>query len=250
MTALAAVLAGAFGLGAGIAVQRTAARFAPASALVPAGGPDGGAVPEGSVSLRVPAALPVVATAALCALAGARFGLSWQLPAFLLLAVVGVLLAVIDLAAPAAAQPHRAALASASAPCYWRWRRPRRRLAGPAAARRRRGGPVRRLPRAGPDLAGAASAWATSSSPPCSGCTWAGWAGVRCAGGRRRRVRRPGGARRWCCWPAGASGCAANSRSARRCCRRRAGDRLERRAARRSGTVRCSAFTPQPGHAA
>jgi leader peptidase (prepilin peptidase)/N-methyltransferase len=97
MTALAAVLAGALGLGAGFAVQRAAARFAPAPELVPAGGPDDGAAPGRSVSLRVPAALPVVATTALCALAGARFGLGWELPAFVSLAVVGVLLAVIDL---------------------------------------------------------------------------------------------------------------------------------------------------------
>lgn len=50
-----------------------------------------------SVSLRVPAAVTAVATAVLCGLAGLRFGATWQLPAFLLLAVVGVLLAVIDL---------------------------------------------------------------------------------------------------------------------------------------------------------
>jgi leader peptidase (prepilin peptidase)/N-methyltransferase len=49
------------------------------------------------VSVRVPPPVPVVATAALCALAGLRFGLTWQLPAFLVLGAVGVLLAVIDL---------------------------------------------------------------------------------------------------------------------------------------------------------
>ena len=98
MTALAAVVAGALGLGAGIAVQRTAARFVPAPALVPAGGPDDGVAPAGrSVSVRVPAAVTVGATTALCALAGARFGLGRELPAFGVLAVVGVLLAVIDL---------------------------------------------------------------------------------------------------------------------------------------------------------
>jgi leader peptidase (prepilin peptidase)/N-methyltransferase len=49
------------------------------------------------VSVRVPAAVTVGATTALCALAGARFGLGRELPAFGVLAVVGVLLAVIDL---------------------------------------------------------------------------------------------------------------------------------------------------------
>jgi leader peptidase (prepilin peptidase)/N-methyltransferase len=95
MTVLVAVLAGVVGLAAGVAVQRTAARFEPARQPLPAAG--GAALLPRSVSIRVPAVAPVVATAVLCALTGLRFGLTLQLPAFLLLAVVGVLLAAIDL---------------------------------------------------------------------------------------------------------------------------------------------------------
>ena len=103
MTAVAVVVSLLVGLGAGFLVQRAAARFVPVSALEPvAATAGGGAAGEGelsprSVSVRVPAALTVAATAVLCGLAGLRFGATWQLPAFLLLAIVGVLLAVIDL---------------------------------------------------------------------------------------------------------------------------------------------------------
>lgn len=100
MSALAVVLSALVGVGAGVLVQRTAARFVPTTtpAPVPVGAGAGGVVAEPrSVSVRVPPAVPVAATAGLCALAGLRFGASWQLPAFLLLAVVGVLLAVVDL---------------------------------------------------------------------------------------------------------------------------------------------------------
>jgi leader peptidase (prepilin peptidase)/N-methyltransferase len=93
------------GLGAGVLVQRAAARFVPADAPVPVavgtGGADSIAESPGaagrSVSLRVPPAVSVAASGVLCGLAGLRFGLTWQLPAFLVLAVAGVLLAVIDL---------------------------------------------------------------------------------------------------------------------------------------------------------
>jgi leader peptidase (prepilin peptidase)/N-methyltransferase len=102
MTGLAAVLSALVGLGAGVLVQRAAARFVPAGSLVAVGVPAAGvaeaaAAGPRSVSLRVPPALTVAATAVLSGLAGLRFGLTWQLPAFVLLAVVGVLLAVIDL---------------------------------------------------------------------------------------------------------------------------------------------------------
>lgn len=101
MTTVAMVLSLLVGLGAGILVQRAAARFAPTP--VPVAVTSGGAPAEGnepgprSVSVRMPRVLTVVATAVLCVLAGLRFGATWQLPAFLLLAVAGVLLAVIDL---------------------------------------------------------------------------------------------------------------------------------------------------------
>lgn len=101
---VATVLSALVGVGAGVPVQRAAARFAPAGAPVPvaAGGVESAgaesvAAGARSVSLRVPPAVTVVATVVLCGLVGLRFGATWQLPAFLLLAVVGVLLAVIDL---------------------------------------------------------------------------------------------------------------------------------------------------------
>jgi leader peptidase (prepilin peptidase)/N-methyltransferase len=92
MTALVAVLAAVAGVPAGVWVQRTASRFVPARVPVPAGR----AAPR-SVSARVPPAVPIAATAVLCGLAGLRFGAAWDLPAYLVLAVAGVLLAVIDL---------------------------------------------------------------------------------------------------------------------------------------------------------
>ena len=81
MTAFVAVVAGLLGVGAGVLVDRAARRFPwPA--------------PTGPVVTR-----PVVAlgTALLFALAALRFGLSWELPAFLFLGGAGMLLAVIDL---------------------------------------------------------------------------------------------------------------------------------------------------------
>jgi leader peptidase (prepilin peptidase)/N-methyltransferase len=99
VTALVAALAAVGGLGAGLGVQRVARRFVPAAAPVTADA-DSAAVavaPPRSVGVRVPEPVPALATAALWALAALRFGLSWQLPAFLVLAAVGVLLAVIDL---------------------------------------------------------------------------------------------------------------------------------------------------------
>ena len=116
--AVAVAVSTLVGLGAGFLVQRAAARFVPAGAAAPAStavpvtvGVTGAASEpvaeaEGrrrtadarrSVTLRVPPAVTVATTAVLCSLAGLRFGLSWPLPAFLLLAVVGVLLAVVDL---------------------------------------------------------------------------------------------------------------------------------------------------------
>ena len=93
------VVGAVLGLATGVAVRRAAVRFVPADEPVPTvevALPDGGA-PSRSVSMRVPSAVPVLATAALFGLTGAHFGLTWQLPAFLFLAAVGVLLAVVDL---------------------------------------------------------------------------------------------------------------------------------------------------------
>jgi leader peptidase (prepilin peptidase)/N-methyltransferase len=100
MSALVAVGA-VLGAAAGVAVQRAAARFVPArdtvpSGLHPADGSPAAAAPR-TVSVRVPSAVPILATAMLWALATVRFEPTWQLPAFLFLAAVGVLLAVVDL---------------------------------------------------------------------------------------------------------------------------------------------------------
>ena len=103
VTALLAVLAGLVGLGAGFGVQRAARRYVPATTTdtptTPAeSGPSTVAIaPPAAVGVRVPAPGPAVATAVLCGLAALRFGPTWQLPAFLVLAAAGVLLAVIDL---------------------------------------------------------------------------------------------------------------------------------------------------------
>jgi leader peptidase (prepilin peptidase)/N-methyltransferase len=103
VTALVAVLAALLAVPCGVAVQRAATRIVPrphpAAERVPATADRAAEPPRASkpVSLRVPPPVPVVATAVLCGLAGLRFGPSWQLPAFLVLAVAGVLLAVIDL---------------------------------------------------------------------------------------------------------------------------------------------------------
>jgi leader peptidase (prepilin peptidase)/N-methyltransferase len=85
VTAVVAVVAGALGLVVGHLINRAAARF-PWS-------------PESTVERRPALRPPLVegVTAVLFALAVLRFGLSWELPAFLFLAAAGVLLAVIDL---------------------------------------------------------------------------------------------------------------------------------------------------------
>jgi leader peptidase (prepilin peptidase)/N-methyltransferase len=82
--ALVAVLAGLLGLLVGSLINRAAGRF-PWS--------DGG--PARRLAVRPP--VVEVGTALLFALAALRFGLAWDLPAFLFLAAAGVLLAVIDL---------------------------------------------------------------------------------------------------------------------------------------------------------
>jgi leader peptidase (prepilin peptidase)/N-methyltransferase len=93
LTAGAAVLAAALGALAGAGVHRAAARFPwPAGAgLREVIGPGRCA----ATAVRRP--LVEVGTALLLALVVVRFGLTWQLPAFLLLAVAAVLLTVIDL---------------------------------------------------------------------------------------------------------------------------------------------------------
>jgi leader peptidase (prepilin peptidase)/N-methyltransferase len=88
---LAGVVAGLLGLGAGVLVNRLAGRFP---------WPDGVPLREvvagpGPRAVRRP--LPELVTAALFVLVVVGWGVSWQVPAFLLLAGAGVLLAVIDL---------------------------------------------------------------------------------------------------------------------------------------------------------
>ena len=87
------MLAAALGALAGVGVDRAAARFPwPAGA-----GPREvlGRGPGPASAVRRP--VLEVGTALLLAAVVVRFGLSWQLPAFLVLAVAAVLLAVIDL---------------------------------------------------------------------------------------------------------------------------------------------------------
>jgi leader peptidase (prepilin peptidase)/N-methyltransferase len=72
------------GLGVGLVVDRAARRFP----WTPAEADRGGAVPPGATA---------AGTALLFALVAVRFGLVWELPAFLALAGVAVLLALIDL---------------------------------------------------------------------------------------------------------------------------------------------------------
>ena len=93
LTAGAAVLAAGLGALAGAGVDRAAARFPWAAGAGPREvfGRGGGA----ATAVRRP--VLVVGTALLLALVVVRFGLTWQLPAFLLLAAVAVLLAVVDL---------------------------------------------------------------------------------------------------------------------------------------------------------
>ncbi|MFP5370307.1 MAG: prepilin peptidase [Actinomycetes bacterium] len=105
MTALVAVVAGVLGLVIGHFVNRAAGRFPwtpPEGSRDPGGetpSHHGGSFAErpvrGGGAVRPPAV--ELGTALLFVLAGLRFGLSWELPAFLFLAAVGVLLAVIDL---------------------------------------------------------------------------------------------------------------------------------------------------------
>ncbi len=89
MTSLVAVLAGALGLVAGHLVNRAAGRFPWKGASLRT------VVAGGALAVRPP--LLEVGAAALLVLVALRFGASWELPAFLFLAVSGVLLAVIDL---------------------------------------------------------------------------------------------------------------------------------------------------------
>ena len=89
------VLAGLIGAAAGVPLARSADRWVPAA--VPALG-GGAPVPEPrSVALRVPRPAPELATGLLFALAVLRFGVSEELPAYLVLAAAGVWLAVVDL---------------------------------------------------------------------------------------------------------------------------------------------------------
>jgi leader peptidase (prepilin peptidase)/N-methyltransferase len=83
MTAVTAGLAGLLGLLVGHLVNRAAGRF-PWTA-------------QGSDGVAVQRPVLEVGTAALFVLVALRFGVSWELPAFLFLAGVAVLLAVIDL---------------------------------------------------------------------------------------------------------------------------------------------------------
>ena len=87
---LTALVAGAIGLLVGVLVNRAAGRFPwPESVQL------GELIGRGPVAVRPP--VVEVLTAILFALVAVRFGLAPELPAFLYLAAVGVLLAVIDL---------------------------------------------------------------------------------------------------------------------------------------------------------
>ena len=99
------VMAGLLGAVVGYLVDRAAARF-PWPASRRSGGSDGEPPPSDRMPPPRPPSRSMVAvrgpvvqvgTAVLFALTGLRFGLSWELPAFLFLAAVGVLLALIDL---------------------------------------------------------------------------------------------------------------------------------------------------------
>ncbi|MCW2633883.1 MAG: pppA [Blastococcus sp.] len=82
MPALVAVLAGVLGLLTGVVVNRAAGRFP---------------WPGGEKRAAVRPPVVELGTAVLFVLVALRFGLSWDLPAFLFLAAGGVLLTVIDL---------------------------------------------------------------------------------------------------------------------------------------------------------
>lgn len=90
LTAGATLIAAFAGALAGAWVDRAAGRFP-----WPAGVGLREVLAPGAAAVRRP--VLAVATALLLVLVVLRFGLSWQLPAFLVLAVVAVLLAVIDL---------------------------------------------------------------------------------------------------------------------------------------------------------
>ncbi|WP_110007913.1 prepilin peptidase [Geodermatophilus normandii] len=95
--AVAPGVAALLGLAAGAAVDRAAARYPwPAGARVPVGAPAAPS-PDAREEER-PAVRPllVLLTAVLCAVTTWRFGISAELPAYLLLVVAGVLLAAID----------------------------------------------------------------------------------------------------------------------------------------------------------
>jgi leader peptidase (prepilin peptidase)/N-methyltransferase len=105
VTALVTVVAGLLGLVVGRLINRAAGRFPWSDDRRPRGpgtatpGDEGGSAPRrhdgGGPAVGVPLVEP--ATALLFALVALRFGLSWELPAFLFLAAAGVLLAVVDL---------------------------------------------------------------------------------------------------------------------------------------------------------
>jgi leader peptidase (prepilin peptidase) / N-methyltransferase len=94
-------LAGLLGLVLGVPLARSADRWEPRPepVAVPAGPAEAQppAPAARSVALRLPRPVPELLTGALFALTAARFGASWALPAFLLLAGAGVWLAVVDL---------------------------------------------------------------------------------------------------------------------------------------------------------
>lgn len=105
MTALLAVATGLLGLGIGVLVNRVAGRYPwpDRERSWSRGGDtssaDGASPPRrhdrGGPAVRRP--VVELGTALLFAFTALRFGLSWELPAFLFLAGAGVLLAVIDL---------------------------------------------------------------------------------------------------------------------------------------------------------
>jgi leader peptidase (prepilin peptidase)/N-methyltransferase len=101
VTVLVAVVAGVLGLGAGLLIDRAAARFPwpppKRSWRRRDDAPSEPGVPPPQRHDRGGTALVAVGTAAACVLVSLRFGASWELPAFLYLAGVAVLLAVIDL---------------------------------------------------------------------------------------------------------------------------------------------------------
>jgi leader peptidase (prepilin peptidase)/N-methyltransferase len=103
VTAVVVVVAGLLGLGAGHLIDDAAARFPwpprkrSSRRRADAPSESGGSAPQRHDRGGVRRIAIAVATAALFVLATLRFGTTAQLPAFLYLAVVGVLLAVIDL---------------------------------------------------------------------------------------------------------------------------------------------------------